>query len=300
MKNKENILIIKHGAFGDLIQADGIFKSIRYKHKNAKITLLTSKNFINLMTMCPYVDNILIDDRPSVFYIFFYISLCKKIKKYNFSVIYDLQNSQRTYIYRKYLFSQLKWISTNRRDHEVSGLRGLMDMLKDNSVDIRDALKPNISWLVGDIKELLKNNKIPSKYIVLLPGSSKNHLLKRWPYFKELAQKLILKKYQVVTILGPEEVEFENLMPGHILKNMDWSQLAGVIQKSYFVIGNDSGPSHIASCLNKDGLALFGPSTSANRSELKRGRFGVLKTNNFYNLTVEAVIKKMEIKLQNN
>jgi len=67
MKNKENILIIKHGAFGDLIQADGIFKSIRYKHKNAKITLLTSKNFINLMTMCPYVENILIDDRPSFF-----------------------------------------------------------------------------------------------------------------------------------------------------------------------------------------------------------------------------------------
>ncbi|MBT5165748.1 MAG: ADP-heptose--LPS heptosyltransferase, partial [Nitrosomonadales bacterium] len=42
MKNKENILIIKHGALGDLIQADGIFKSIRANHKNAKVFLLTT------------------------------------------------------------------------------------------------------------------------------------------------------------------------------------------------------------------------------------------------------------------
>ena len=54
MKNKENILIIKHGALGDLIQADGIIRSIRYEHKNAIITLLTSKKFIDLMSRCPH------------------------------------------------------------------------------------------------------------------------------------------------------------------------------------------------------------------------------------------------------
>ena len=43
MKKKENILIIKHGALGDLIQADGIFKSIRAKHKYAKIVLINKE-----------------------------------------------------------------------------------------------------------------------------------------------------------------------------------------------------------------------------------------------------------------
>jgi ADP-heptose:LPS heptosyltransferase len=43
MKKSENILIIKHGALGDLIQADGIIKSIRYEHKNARLILLTFK-----------------------------------------------------------------------------------------------------------------------------------------------------------------------------------------------------------------------------------------------------------------
>ena len=58
-----------------------------------------------------------------------------------------------------------------------------------------------------------------------------------------------------------------------IFKNMKWSELTGVMKKSYFVIGNDSGPSHIASCLDINGLVLFGDSTSATRSGLKKSKF---------------------------
>ena len=49
MDKIEKILIIKHGALGDLIQAEGLIKSIRKEHKNAKLVLLTSKKFINLI-----------------------------------------------------------------------------------------------------------------------------------------------------------------------------------------------------------------------------------------------------------
>ena len=42
----KNILIIKHGALGDLIQITGPLKSIRTKYPNSKITLLTDKKFI--------------------------------------------------------------------------------------------------------------------------------------------------------------------------------------------------------------------------------------------------------------
>ena len=293
MKKIENILLIKHGAFGDLIQADGIFKSIRHEHKNAKIILMTSKRFINLMTFSPYINDVILDKRPPFFDIISYIILYKKISSYDFSLIYDLQNSQRTYIYRKYFFNKTKWISTNRKDHKISGLRGLMDMLKENSIDVKDALKPNISWLSTDIKSLLVINNVSSKYIVLLPGSSKNHKLKRWPYFKKLAQILTLKKFEVVTILGPEELELEKSMPGLVLKNLDWRQLSGVIDNSYFIIGNDSGPSHIASCLNKFGLALFGPSTSAIRSELKKDRFDIIEANDLNNLSADEIFDRM-------
>ena len=292
MKNKENILIIKHGALGDLIQADGIFKSIRANHKNTKIFLLTTNSFFSLMETCPHIDDVLIDNRPSILNIISYINLYKKIIKYNFKVIYDLQNSQRTYIYRKYLFNNTKWISTNRKDHPISGLHGLEDMIKENLIGSK-IFKPDLSWLSGDIEKLLKKNEIQSKYVVLLPGSSKSNPLKRWPYFSKLAKLLVLKGHEVVTILGPEELEIENLMVGHILKNLDWHELSGVIENSCFIVGNDSGPSHIASCLNKKGFALFGPSTSAKRSELKRGNFEILEVKDLKLLSADEVLKKI-------
>ncbi len=94
--------------------------------------------------------------------------------------------------------------------------------------------EPDISWLATDTKNIIKKNKILSKYIVLLPGSSKKNPLKRWPYFVDLAKLLISKGYEVITILGPEELEMNRSFPGHILKNLDWSQLSGIIQKFIF------------------------------------------------------------------
>ena len=298
MNKAKKILIIKHGALGDLIQADGIIKSIRYEHKNAKLVLLTSKKFVKLMSMCPYIDDQLIDNRSSFFNILSQMNLYKNVKKYKFDIIYDLQNSQRTYIYRKYLFKKIKWVTTDRKDHPISGLRGLEEMLREYFVNSKNIFRPDISWLATDTKNIIKKNKILSKYIVLLPGSSKKNPLKRWPYFVDLAKLLISKGYEVITILGPEELEMNRSFPGHILKNLDWSQLTGIIKNSLFVVGNDSGPSHIASCLNNKGLALFGPSTSAIRSELKRGKFEILKVNNLADLTADEVLEVM-IKILN-
>ena len=298
MNKAKKILIIKHGALGDLIQVDGIIKSIRYEHKNAKLVLLTSKKFVKLMSMCPYIDDQIIDNRSSFFNLLSYINLYKNVKKNKFNIIYDLQNSQRTYIYRKYFYNKIKWITTNRKNHPISGLRGLEEMLSDNFSFAKNIFRPDISWLATDTKNIIKKNKILSKYIVLLPGSSKKNPLKRWPYFVDLSKLLILKGYEVITILGPDELEMNHLFTGHVLKNLDWFQLSGIIKNSLFVVGNDSGPSHIASCLNNKGLALFGPSTSAIRSELRRGKFEILKVDNLANLAADEVLEIM-IKILN-
>ena len=38
------------------------------------------------------------------------------------------------------------------KDHKISGIRGLIEMLKKNAIETKDALKPNIAWLTTDIK----------------------------------------------------------------------------------------------------------------------------------------------------
>ena len=56
-----NILIIKHGSLGDLIQANGAIKDIKNFYKNRKVFLLTSQPYAIFMSECPYIDGVIID-----------------------------------------------------------------------------------------------------------------------------------------------------------------------------------------------------------------------------------------------
>jgi len=291
---KQNILIIKHGAFGDLIQSDGIFRTIKNKYPSSNLVLLTSSTYKNLMLLSPYINKIIVDDRSKFWNFRKFLQLINEINSLNFSHVFDLQNSQRTLLYKKLFLKESLWVTTNRKDHPKSGLQGLVDMLNDHGVPFNKILEPNITWMANDISLLLKKRKILKKYIVLIPGSSKNHKEKRWPYYKELANKLLKEDIDVVSIFGPDELDLGNGMPGHKFNNLNLMDVAGVIKKSIFVIGNDSGPTHIASCLRKPGIALFGPTTSAEKSELARKPFQILETTDLDRLPASKVWKEIK------
>jgi len=290
MQQKQNILLIKHGAFGDLIQSDGIFKSIKIKHPEDNLILLTTKSFKNLMRASPYFVDVIVDDRFPLCDLKSYYHLIKKLNSYNFSNVYDLQNSQRTLWYKTFLLKNSLWVTTNRKDHPQSGLQGLIDMLKDNGMADHEIYDPDITWMVNDVSPLLKTKNISEKYVVLIPGSSKNHPEKRWPFYKNLAKKFMDQELDVVNILGPDELGLHKDLLGHKLELLEWGDLAGVINSSLFVIGNDSGPSHIASCLKKPGLALFGPTTSGAKSELARPPFRIIETEALEKFTTDDLI----------
>tara|TARA_B110000495_G_C22716423_1_gene421028 strand:+ start:315 stop:614 length:300 start_codon:yes stop_codon:yes gene_type:complete len=58
-----NILIIKHGSLGDLIQANGAIEDIKNFYKKSNVVLLTSQQYFDLMCKCPYVDEVIVDKR---------------------------------------------------------------------------------------------------------------------------------------------------------------------------------------------------------------------------------------------
>ncbi|MGA0057929.1 MAG: glycosyltransferase family 9 protein, partial [Pelagibacteraceae bacterium] len=108
-----NILIIKHGSLGDLIQANGAIEDIKKSNSKSKIILLTSSPYLELMNACPYVDEVLVDKRSSRLNLFYLFGLKKKLESYNFTHVFDLQNSNRTRFYRKYLLKKPIWSSTD-------------------------------------------------------------------------------------------------------------------------------------------------------------------------------------------
>ena len=55
-----NILIIKHGSLGDIVQISGVLRDIRETHFDKKIFILTTMPYVELLSRCPYLDGVFI------------------------------------------------------------------------------------------------------------------------------------------------------------------------------------------------------------------------------------------------
>ena len=95
-----NILIIKHGSLGDLIQANGAIQDIKNSFKTSNVLLLTSMTYLEFMSSCPYLDGVILDKRLPRWNLFYLKDLKTLLEKYEFSHVFDLQNSNRTKFYR--------------------------------------------------------------------------------------------------------------------------------------------------------------------------------------------------------
>ena len=107
-----NILIIKHGSLGDLIQANGAIKDIKEFYKNRKVFLLTSRAYSLFMSECPYIDGVIIDKRLPRWNLLYLYNLRKLLAKYSFNKVFDLQNSRRTRFYKNFILKNAEWSSS--------------------------------------------------------------------------------------------------------------------------------------------------------------------------------------------
>ena len=297
----EKILVIKLGAFGDVVQADGVLRDIRAFHQDAEITLLTTPPFRKLMSRCPHVDRVLTDSRAPFWKVGEWIQLAHMFRSGQFARVYDLQKQDRTELYRKLFFRHVLWNGKQPGPRPQSSLEGFVAQLEHAGIPPRYCLQPDVSWMVDDMTLFLEQEGIRKPYIALIPGCSARHPQKRWPYYTELAAALIGRGYEVVTAPGPDEIELAKSIPGHTLLGpngfLNWFELAGVLKDACYIVGNDTGPSHVASCLGKPGLALFGLHTTAARTGICRGEFCAIEVPDLAGLTVETVLEAILPKL---
>ena len=90
---------------------------------------------------------------------------------------------------------------------------------------------------------------------------------KRWPtaYFAELALRIMQAGYRVILIGGGEDREIaaevltEVPQAGSAVGRLKLGETAALLKKCQLLIGNDSGPLHLAAALGVPTLGLFGP-----------------------------------------
>lgn len=294
LKKTSKLLVIKHGAFGDLIQSDGVLRDIRQHYACSEITLLTSPQFSGLMRRCPHIDRVIGDPRAPWWQWFKQVQLIRQLKLEQFDQVIDLQNSDRSRLYQRWVFPDTPWTGRLNGPEPESGLKGQVELLKQAGIPVQQGFYPDVSWMAGKVSHLLAEHHVQLPYVALIPGCSAAHPEKRWPYYPQLAYALIAHGFEVVNIIGPDEIDLAEDLPGYTPAMehglLNWFELAGLLQQACFVIGNDTGPSHLASCLGKPGLALFGGSTSVARAEIRRGDFRALKVNYLDQLSVETVL----------
>lgn len=303
MAAREKILVIRHGAFGDLVQASGALRDIRQHHAQAEIVLLTAPSFHKLMARCPDVDTLLGDERAPFLQLGKFFALRRTLQDAGFSRVYDLQNSRRTALYRRFIFAGLPWSDSRAlRSGVASDREAYALQLAAAGLDASHAAAPDVSWMADDMGAFLQAAGVAPGYIVLIPGCSAKHPHKRWPYYAELARELLSLGYEVVTVPGPDEMELARSIPGKVLLHrnksfLNWFELAGVLKGAAFVVGNDTGPSHVAACLGRPGLALFGNNSQAARTGILQPHFRAIEVSELKELSVQRVLGEMTRRL---
>ena len=307
-----NILIIKHGSLGDIAQISGVLRDIRENHVNEKIFILTTFSYVELLSRCPFVDGVLIDKRLPRWNILYLFKLKNMIKKFNFTYVYDLQNSSRSSFYRKYLFNISNWSSAKtvlkkeveNSDFEKNSVLDRFKLQLDNSnIKTKYSLKPDFSWACINIDQII-NKFFGNKFILIFPFCSPQLSHKKWPYYNEII-KIIKSKhtnFEIVIAPGPNEIEEAKKIDAVTITNnkkaLNIMELAGLIKKSSFVISNDTGPAHMAAHLGVEGIVLFGHHTTPEKVSIETDKFKAITVENLNNLSIENVYSKVKSKLE--
>ena len=307
-----NILIIKHGSLGDIAQISGIIRDIRETYNSEKIFILTTFPYVELLSRCPYIDGVLIDRRLPRWNILYLLKLKKMIQKYNFSYVYDLQNSSRTSFYRRYLFNISNWSSTKttlkkgtqKSDFDQEPVLERFKFQLDNSnIKTNYTLKPDFSWACVNVDQIV-NKFFGNKFILIFPFCSPQLSHKQWPHYNELI-KIIKSKhtnFEIVIAPGPNEIEEANKYNATLIINnkkaLNIMELAGLIKKSSFVVANDTGPAHMTAHLGVNGLVLFGYHTTPNKVSIETDKFKTLISNKLEDLSAERVYSEIKNQLE--
>lgn len=265
-KAKELILVIRLGALGDFIESFPAFEAIRRYHRHSEIILLTTPPFQELAIRSPWFDQVIIDQRKAWYFFKENWKLWKKIKKLgHIARVYDLQTSNRTALYSHLIKTPLwnghvknatnfrvnRWrdeMHTRTRQHEQLSHWGL-----------KTHKKVNCAWLFD------KDVTLPKQpYIVLVPGVSPQRKEKSWPVERYIElSNIIEKKGRLPVIVGTShEKEIAQTIcrasPAlDLTSKTSLPQLATIFLHACAVVGNDTGPMHLAAMVGQRCIVIF-------------------------------------------
>lgn len=284
------ILVIRHGAFGDIVLSLPAMAAIRAHHPDDEITLLTTKLYAGMLGASPWFDRIEVDAKPDWWNLPGLLRLKRQLAGFN--MVYDLQTSGRSTRYFA-LAGRPPW----------SGIAkgcAFPDAANRETLHTRERLEqqlrlagvpafapPDLSWLASPVPDL------PARYAVLVPGAAPHRPEKRFPAekFHEVAAGLDMP---VVVVGTGGERPLAQIIGGlDLTGKTNFLQLASVFRGASLAIGNDTGPMHLAAALGVPCISLFSAASEPARTAPRYPDGGwpaILRAPNLRDLPVAQVL----------
>ena len=308
----KKILVIKLSALGDFVLALAAMKKIREAHKRAHITLLTTPPFEGLAKSSPYFNAVETDGKPNG--PAEWLALRGRIKKARYDRVYDLQTSAAS----NRIFQMLRpfppeWSGIalgcalphkNPHRNAMHTLERQADQLKfagiypDAPTEPGSAPPPDLSWVLRKAPQErpVAGGVMPRPYVLFIPGGSAHRLDKRWPVdrYGELGKILYHRGFDIVILGGPQESAEARQIQRYVGKardltgRTDFARIAILGAKAALVVGNDTGPLHLAAATGAPTIVLFSRASNPNLSA-PRGHVAVLQADNLGDLAVASV-----------
>ena len=297
MTSGKTILVIKHGALGDIVQGLDGFASLRAGHADEHLAVLTSPGFAKFFDMMPWFNEVLVDRRGGMLDLPEFLRMLGVLRR-PWSRVYDFQSSRRT---RRYLNHLLRR-GTEIVGHSRRASHPLPDMTEMNNRDrmLATARLGGCPEVEADLSWLLEG-AVPSKrpVAVLVPGCSPAKPQKRWAHghFAGLGRWLAEEGFEVVLVgtavdRGQGDAILEAL-PEAVdrIGATSLPELAAVFAGAGLVVGGDTGPVFLAARLGVPTLMLMSGHTDPAMSAPTGARTAWLRREAIDEIRPEAAIE---------
>ena len=286
----EQILVIKHGALGDIIQGIDAYAKLRAGHPEAHIAVLTTSAFSRLFVAMPWFDEVIIDHRAVVANLRQMMRM-RRIMRQSWDMVVDLQCSGRTARYHQFLTPQnLRWFgnvagaSDPYPDFTGINNSSRMDMAADLAGGDASTAA-DLDWLTNvDLPTGIAPEDVQDA-LVLVPGCSPAKPSKRWPgaAFASLADLAGQQGHHVLIVGTAADRDAADAVLKRapdckdLVGKTDLPQLAALFARCGHVIGNDTGPVFLAARTGTPTLMVMGIDTDPAMSAPVGARAGCVR-----------------------
>ena len=283
----ERVLVIRLGAFGDVVRTIPAVDALKQRYPAAPITWLVDENSAGILQTLECVDSIIALSRKGFLRdLAGAVSAVSQIRRRKFTCIFDFHGLSRSGLFsllsgckhragfakghvREFnsLFNNIyvdpgtELISRYEKNQSLVELFDVQPKHSPPKMNLPQRERREIDSFVGSLKS--------SGFVCLHPGTSWRGRYKRWfPDRFAVVADTIVEKYglDVILLFTDDEKEIVDEIISRARSELKFSprinqrQLAYLIGGSNLYVGVDSGSMHLASIMKTPVVALFGPS----------------------------------------